>query len=301
MKLSDIRVNPKNPRIIKDDKFRKLVKSLKEFPQMMELRPIIVDDDGIIQGGNMRYKALRELGYSEVPDGWVKQGRDLTPEQWREFVVKDNLGYGEWDYELLANDYNIDELTDWGLDIPDGYTPEPEVQEDDFDIPDIIETDIKDGDIFEIGSHRLICGDSTKAEAYEKLMQGKSADLVITDPPYNVNYSDKQALLNLLDNGNQNQTDIINDSFIDRDKYNDWIKGVFNTVKKYIASYNAVYAFGNAESLISFYELKDFHISNMLVWVKNRLVLGRQDYKGKHENIIYDGMGITSGMETIHR
>lgn len=291
MKLSDIRVNPKNPRIIKDDKFRKLVKSLKEFPQMMELRPIIVDDDGIIQGGNMRYKALRELGYSEVPDGWVKQGRDLTPEQWREFVVKDNLGYGEWDYELLANDYNIDELTDWGLDIPDGYTPEPEVQEDDFDIPDIIETDIKDGDIFEIGSHRLICGDSTKAEAYEKLMQGKSADLVITDPPYNVNYSDKQALLNLLDNGNLNQTDIINDSFIDRDKYNDWIKGVFNTVKKYIASYNAVYAFGNAESLISFYELKDFHISNMLVWVKNRLVLGRQDYKGKHENIIYGWYG----------
>jgi hypothetical protein len=140
MKLSDIRVNPKNPRIIKDDKFRKLVKSLKEFPQMMELRPIIVDDDGIIQGGNMRYKALRELGYSEVPDGWVKQGRDLTPEQWREFVVKDNLGYGEFNFDDLANEFEIGTLENWGVDLPKDIENIKETK----DIPDVGEVEFSD-------------------------------------------------------------------------------------------------------------------------------------------------------------
>jgi len=97
MKLSEIKLNPKNPRICKDDKFKKLVKSLQEFPQMMELRPIIVDEDNIIQGGNMRFRALKELGFKEIPDSWVKQGKDLTPEQWREFVIKDNISYGIFD------------------------------------------------------------------------------------------------------------------------------------------------------------------------------------------------------------
>lgn len=122
-------------------------------------------------------------------------------------------------------------------------------------------------------------------------MNGLCADLIITDPPYNVNYSSKNELLNLYDKGNHIQKDIENDNFIDRDQYNDWIKLVFKLMKKHVSSYNSVYVFGNAESLISFYEMKDFHISNMLVWVKNRLVLGRQDYKGKHENIIYGWYG----------
>lgn len=118
MKLSQIKVNPSNPRIIRDEKFKKLVNSIREFPKMMELRPIIIDEENIIQGGNMRFRALKELGFKEIPDSWVKQGKDLTPEQWREFVIKDNVGFGEWNFEDLANEWDTDQLKEWGFDFP---------------------------------------------------------------------------------------------------------------------------------------------------------------------------------------
>ena len=116
MKITQIKKNPNNPRVIRDDKFRKLCKSITDFPEMMELRPIIVDENNIVQGGNMRYKALQELGYKDIPDEWVKQGKDLTPEQWQEFVIKDNVGFGEWDYDILSTDWDSDKLVEWGLD-----------------------------------------------------------------------------------------------------------------------------------------------------------------------------------------
>lgn len=118
VKISDVKVNPNNPRLIKDDKFAKLVKSIQDFPQMMELRPIIIDENNVIQGGNMRFKALQHLGFKDIPDTWVKQGKDLTPEQWREFVIKDNVGFGEWDFEQLTNEWDTEQLSDWGLDVP---------------------------------------------------------------------------------------------------------------------------------------------------------------------------------------
>ena len=119
MKLSEIKPNPSNPRFIKDDKFKKLVQSLKDFPQMMALRPIIVDEQNTIQGGNMRFKALAELGYKDVPDEWVKKGKDLTEAQCREFVIKDNLSMGEWQIEDLQKEWNDLPLEDWGLDLPE--------------------------------------------------------------------------------------------------------------------------------------------------------------------------------------
>ena len=120
IRLSELKLNEANPRVIKDDKFKKLVESIKSFPQMMELRPIVVDEMNVIQGGNMRYRALVELGYQDVPDEWVKQGKEPTPEQWREFVIKDNVGFGEWDFDMLANDWDAEELQEWGLDLPVG-------------------------------------------------------------------------------------------------------------------------------------------------------------------------------------
>ena len=117
MKITKLKSNPSNPRFIKDDNFKKLVNSLKEFPKMMELRPIIVDDKFIVLGGNMRYKALIELGYKEIPDEWVKQSKDLTEDEKRQFIVKDNLGYGEWDWDILANEWDKEELIEWGLDV----------------------------------------------------------------------------------------------------------------------------------------------------------------------------------------
>lgn len=116
MKLTDIYSNPDNPRVIKDDKFKKLVASIKDFPKMMELRPIIIDDTMTILGGNMRYKALQEAGFTEIPDEWVKQAKDLTEEEKKQFIVKDNLPFGEWNWDMLANNFEIKDLLDWGFD-----------------------------------------------------------------------------------------------------------------------------------------------------------------------------------------
>ena len=118
MKLSEIKLNPNNPRVIKDERFEKLVKSIKDFPKMMELRPIVVNKDGIVLGGNMRLKALKELGYKEVPDEWIKRAEDLTEEEQRQFIIKDNVGFGEHDWEMLATEWNADELSEWGLEVP---------------------------------------------------------------------------------------------------------------------------------------------------------------------------------------
>jgi ParB-like chromosome segregation protein Spo0J len=122
IKLSKIKANPNNPRLIKDDKFKKLVKSIEAFPAMLDKRPIVcvTDTDGKIYplGGNMRLKALKELSYSEIPETWVTMADDWTEEQKREFIIKDNVGYGEWDWDDLANNWDAEQLTEWGLDIP---------------------------------------------------------------------------------------------------------------------------------------------------------------------------------------
>lgn len=122
MKLSQIKPNPNNPRLIKDDKFKKLVKSIEEFPEMMEKRPIVcvTDVDGKIYplGGNMRLKALQELKYKEIPDSWVQMADEWTEEQRREFVIKDNVGFGEWNWDELANEWDAEQLEYWGLDVP---------------------------------------------------------------------------------------------------------------------------------------------------------------------------------------
>jgi len=115
IKIEKIKNNPENPRVIKDYKFNKLVRSVKEFPQMLELRPIVVDENNIILGGNMRYKAAVQAGLKEV---YVIQADELTEKQKKEFVIKDNSSFGEWDWDVLANEWDIQSLKDWGLDIP---------------------------------------------------------------------------------------------------------------------------------------------------------------------------------------
>ena len=115
VKINAIKTNPKNPRLIKDDNFKKLVKSIQEFPQMLELRPIVVDENNIILGGNMRYKACIEAGLKEV---FILKAEDLTEQQKDEFIVKDNVGFGEWDWDILANEWDTEKLQDWGLDLP---------------------------------------------------------------------------------------------------------------------------------------------------------------------------------------
>ena len=187
MKLSDIKANPDNPRIIRDAKFEQLKRSIKEFPAMMELRPMVLDQDGVVLGGNMRLKALHDLGYKEIPDAWVKRAAELTEEEKRRFIIVDNVGYGEWDWDAIANSWDADEVREWGLEVP-GFAINREAQEDEYEIPEDIHTDIVPGDLFEIGPHKLLCGDATQVESYERLLGMQMADLVLTDPPYNVNY-----------------------------------------------------------------------------------------------------------------
>lgn len=186
MNINEIKPNPNNPRIIKDDKFKKLVKSIQDFPQMLELRPIVIDENNVVLGGNMRLKACIEAGLKDVP---VKQAKELTEEQKKEFIVKDNVGYGEWDWDDLANNWNVEDLTEWGLDIPNFDANVLEAEEDDFAVADGgTETDIVLGDLFEIGEHRLLCGDSTDTNNLDKLLQGKKPELLLTDPPYGIDY-----------------------------------------------------------------------------------------------------------------
>ena len=114
VKTKDIIANDTNPRVIKDDKFKKLVQSIKDFPQMLQLRPIVVNDDMVVLGGNMRLRAVQEVGLKEVP---IIKASDLTPEQQKEFIIKDNVGFGEWDWDVLANEWEPELLSAWGLDV----------------------------------------------------------------------------------------------------------------------------------------------------------------------------------------
>lgn len=141
IKVEKLKLNPKNPRIIKNDKFNKLVKSIKDFPEMLEARPIVVDENLIVLGGNMRLKAVKELGFVEVPT-IILPG--LTQEQKDEFLIKDNSNFGDWDWDILQHEWNVEDLGNWGLDINifDVQFSEDEIEEETFNSDDIEEKTI---------------------------------------------------------------------------------------------------------------------------------------------------------------
>lgn len=129
MDINCIKSNPNNPRVIRDAKYKQLLKSIKDFPQMLNLRPLVIDENNMVLGGNMRLKALKELGYKEVP---VMKADELNDEQKKEFIIKDNLPYGEWDTEMLANEWDTEQLQEWGLDVP-SWDPQEETEPSDYD------------------------------------------------------------------------------------------------------------------------------------------------------------------------
>lgn len=131
VKISEIKLNPNNPRLIKDDKFKKLVRSIQDFPEMLDIRPIVVNSDMIILGGNMRFKACKEAGLKEIP---IIIADNLTEEQQREFLIKDNTSGGEWDFEMLANEWNVEQLEEWGLDLV-GFDVNAEDFDENFTLP----------------------------------------------------------------------------------------------------------------------------------------------------------------------
>ena len=182
VKITEIKSNPNNPRLIKDDKFKKLVQSIKDFPEMLDIRPIVVNADMVILGGNMRYKACKEAGLKSIPI----IVSNLSEDKQKEFLIKDNTSGGEWDWDILATEWDAEQLEEWGLDIPN-FEPDQvlEAEEDDFDATPPEEPKTVLGDLYEIGEHRLLCGDSTDSDSVAKLMNGEKAEISFTSPPYN--------------------------------------------------------------------------------------------------------------------
>jgi len=157
VKIADIKANPNNPRLIKDDKFAKLVKSVQEFPEMLEIRPIVVNSDMVVLGGNMRLKACKEAKIKELT---VIVADNLTEEQQREFLIKDNVSGGEWDWNLLANEWDAEQLTNWGVDIPD-FSIEEELEQKDLS-----------SEIDNLFRIEIICKDEESQEnTYNKLIE----------------------------------------------------------------------------------------------------------------------------------
>jgi len=212
--ISSLKNNPSNPRIIRDEKFEKLKKSIQDFPKMLELRPMVYDPATMqVLGGNMRLKALKELGHKNIPLIWLKPSTGLTDDEKKEFIIKDNLGFGEWDWQELAANWDESKLEDWGLECQWPEEIIADAVEDDYEIPEEIFTDIVLGDLFEIGDHRLLCGDSTCSDTVSKLMNGQKADMVFTDPPYGMNLdTDYSKMPSTKKEGNKNYSKVIGDN-----------------------------------------------------------------------------------------
>lgn len=274
--IGELKPNPNNPRIIKDDKFKKLVQSIKDLPEMAEVRPIVVNTDMVVLGGNMRLKAMREAGWKDVPIEVV----DWDEDKQRQFIIKDNVSGGEWDWEMLANQWDADELNEWGLDLPEfEQVKELEAEEDDFEMPDEVQTDIVLGDLFEIGEHRLLCGDSTDSDAVAKLMDGQKADMVFTDPPYGVNYQS-----NWRNNKSENKFDILQND----NKFLDFKPNLILHTKE-----NSAWFIWTSHQVYPIWrDMYEEYYLNTIIWNKGKMGMGDlSSYGNNYEMALFCSQG----------
>lgn len=316
IKLSQININARNPRKISDTQFERLVHSLLVFPEMQTLRPIVIDETYTALGGNMRYRALTAIsekstaevnmmlsngckGYAQkteaerqnLCDYWeawlaeptaiIVRADQLTEEQKREFIIKDNVAFGDWDDELLTADFDPDELLDWGLGDFNDEPDDSDADEDDYSEEDAANapTRCNPGDVWLLGRHRLMCGDSTKEADVAKLMNGEQADLLLTDPPYNVDYQ----------GGTKDKMKIANDN-MDDVAFVGFLTAAFNCAIQAMRPGAAFYVWHADSKGFEFRTvLKEVGLTlrETLIWVKNALVLGRQDYQWRHEPCLY--------------
>ena len=280
VKITEVISNPNNPRLIKDDKFKKLVKSIQEFPDMLNVRPIVVNKDMVVLGGNMRLKAIKEAGIKEINVDIV----DWNEQQQKEFIVKDNVGYGEWDWDDLANNWDAEELTDWGLDIPNFIVEELEAKDDEFAVPDTgTKTDIVLGDLFEIGEHRLICGDSTDSEQISKLMNGNRWNLLATSPPYNQGNSTSDGFIHTKGGHTEKGVRLYEDKNADNRSSDDYFKfcidilttsSIYKNEDDHTVCWNVAY---NAKSRddygkIVFTDKNPFKVKETIIWDKTHSI-----------------------------
>ena len=276
VKISKVTPNENNPRFIKDYKFKKLVKSIQDFPEMLKLRPIVVNKDMVVLGGNMRLKACKEAGLKEV---YILKADELTDEQQQEFIVKDNVGFGEWDWDILANEWDIKQLEEWGLD---GFPFEDEVleaEEDDYQEPEDLKVDVVLGDLIEIGEHRLLCGDSTDADQVAKLMNGQKADMVFTDPPYGVSYKS-----NHRKNNSKVQFDVLEND----DKFLDFLPNLILFSKQI----SAWFIWTSHQVYPIWREMYKDYYSNTIIWNKGKMSMGDlSSYGNNYEMALFCSQG----------
>ena len=292
--VSLILSNSHNPRIIKDDKFKSLVESLKGFPEMLEIRPIVVDESMMVLGGNMRLKACREAGIKKI---WIHVVEGWTEDQKKEFTIKDNVGFGEWDWNALANEWDVEKLEDWGLDIPDFAINELEAEEDDYEEPDDLKVDVVLGDLIEIGEHRLLCGDSTDSDQVAKLMNGEKADMVFTDPPYNVRFegsmgdTTKDGKKVSMKDGyippNSEFESIKNDNKT-KEEFKHFIQKTLERIKEnVIGGWYVCFSSLTIEELLNPLIEKGMRWKSIIIWNKNQSPMAGGNFRKKYEPIAY--------------
>ena len=296
--IKEIKINPDNPRLIKDDKHKKLVQSLKDFPVFLNKRGLLLDENNMILGGNMRYRAAKDAGLKEIPVEYFTRedaeennkltGQNKTYEEYcQEAIIKDNVSGGEWDWDILVNQWDVDLLDKWGVDIPEQISNK-EVEED--EPPEVSSEPAisKLGEIYQLGRHRLMCGDSTNGIV--EVMDNKLCNLLLTDPPYGVSYADKNAFLNSIARGNRNQTKIENDHQTPDEMKEFWTEA-FGAIFPHLSDDASYYICSpqGGELLLLLLSLYDigYPSRHMIIWNKNNHVLGRSDYNYKHEPLLY--------------
>lgn len=282
--IKEIQKNPDNPRFIKNQQFRSLCKSLEESPELFEARPILVvpeDDHFMVMGGNMRLEAAKVLKLATVP---VIVMNGLTEAQKRAIVIKDNGAWGEWDFDLLSSHWADSPLSDWGITLPDDWLGGGSEETNVDAAPQIDRAEelnkiwlVKPGDLFHIGEHRLLCGDSIKPEDVARLMGGDNPNLMAADPPYGIrldmSWRDKA-----LSKHNANKNIIVNDDRAD------WADA-WQLFKGNIAYVWHASAFSDV--VMASLRLSGFEICQQLIWNKSMMVMSRSDYHWKHEACWY--------------
>jgi DNA modification methylase len=282
MKTNKLKFNPNNPRKCSKDKLEKLMRSIESFPEMMKLRPMVYDPETMyVLGGNQRLAAIRKLGMKDIPDEWAIAATDLSPEQQKEFVLRDNVQFGDWDFEMLSAEFGEFDLEEMGMDMPEINVTPPDATEDDFDEPDIqtVQTDIKRGDIIEIGRHRLMCGDSTSESDVNALLVGNKPQLMVTDPPYGVEYNAEwRKERGLCNSGSFGK--------VTNDDNADWTEAWKLSPADVCYVYHAD---SGGKSVIVYNSLVSagYEPINLIVWNKSSICIGRGDYHHKHESIWY--------------
>lgn len=276
--ISELKELPGNPRTIKKDQFEKLKKSLKDNQDYFEARPIILSNrtgELIILAGNQRYKAAKAIGLEQVPTILLE---GLSEEREREIVIRDNVENGDWDMDMLANEWDAGQLQDWGVDLPELQDITEIVEDEAPEVEPEGEPMTKLGEIYQLGNHRLMVGDSTKADQVAALMAGEQADLLVTDPPYNVDYraADGKKIQNDKFDDEQNFTDFLTDAF----------RNAFDSMKP-----GAPFYFWHASRTHASFRQAIVNCGEedrqLLIWEKDSLVLGRSDYQWIHEPCIY--------------